>query len=139
MANPDYATTLAQFSAIVQKNKNRLVAIPAATWQTLGLERRPGSEILACSIRRTGRGRWNHHYFKLTANDEFSIPTDVADIGPGDRVEVKVHCIKELRSLPPAADATAADVLLDIAASAGIDSRVDGSDRVDDYLFDRHK
>jgi len=42
-----------------------------------------------------------------------------------------VHSIKELCSLSPAADATAADVLLDIVASAG----VDGSDRVDDYLF----
>ena len=55
----------------------------------------------------------------------------MASIGPGDSVEVKVHSIKELCSLSPAADATAADVLLDIVASAG----VDGSDRVDDYLF----
>jgi len=36
MANPDGATTLAQFSAIVRKTKNRLVAIPAVTWRASG-------------------------------------------------------------------------------------------------------
>jgi len=137
VASPHLSTTLAEFTTVVQRSKNRLVAVPAVTQRALGLARRRDNHIIACSIRRAGRGRWNHHLVKLTYDNEFSLPADVSAIGPGDTVEVKVHRIIADVPVAPPAEGSPADPLLDLAAYAGHDPRIDGSDRVDDYLFDR--
>src|SRR5258708_9910943 len=75
MASPHHSTTLATFKAAIQRSKDRLVAIPAATQRELRLTRRPDNHIIAYSIRPAGEGRWNHHLAKLTSDNEFSIPT----------------------------------------------------------------
>ncbi len=136
MASPHHSTTLAEFSTVVQRSKNRLVAVPAEAQRALGLTRRRDNHIVACSIRRAGTGRWNHHLVKLTFDNEFSLPADVSAIQPGHRVDVKIHRIIADVPLATPVAGSPADPLLDLAASAGHDPRVDGSDRVDDYLAD---
>jgi len=108
--------------------------VPAATQRALGLARRPENHIMACSIRRAGRGRWNHRLVKLTFDNEFSLPGDVGSVRPGDNVDVKVHRIIADVAIASTAGGSPADPLLELAASAGDDPRVDGSDRVDEYL-----
>jgi hypothetical protein len=133
MASPHLSTTLAEFTAVVQRGKNRLVAVPAASQRTLGLARRQENHILACSIRRAGHGRWNHRLVKLTFDNEFSLPGDVGLVA-GDKVDVKVHRIIADVAIAAPVGRSPADPLLELAASAGDDPRVDGSDRVDEYL-----
>jgi hypothetical protein len=134
MASPHHATTLATFKAVIQRSKDRLVAIPAATQRELRLTRRTNNHIIAYSIRPAGRGRWNHHLAKLTYDNEFSIPSDVTTLTAGEDVEVKVHrIVPDVPLLPPMASSPAAP-LLELAAAAGHDPRFDGSERVDDYL-----
>jgi hypothetical protein len=137
MASPHFSTTLAEFTTVVQRSKNRLVAVPAAAQRALGLARRRDNHIIACSIRRVGHGRWNHHLVKLTHDNEFSLPADVTLIRAGDRVQVKIHRLIADVAVPVPANGSPADPLLDLAASAGHDPRVDGSERVDDCLSDR--
>ena len=134
MANPHYSTTLDVFQATIQRSKDRLVAIPAETQRRLRLIRRQDNHIISYSIRHAGEGRWNHHLAKLTYDNEFSIPSDVTALKPGQLVEVKVHEIIPHTPLPPPTEASPAGALLDLAAEAGHDPRVDGSERVDDYL-----
>jgi hypothetical protein len=134
MASPHHTTTLATFKAVIQRSKDRLVAIPAATQRQLRLTRRSDNHIIAYSIRHAGRGRWNHHLAKLTYDNEFSIPSDVTALAAGEEVEVKVHRIIPDAPLPPPTASSPAAPLLDLAAAAGHDARVDGSERVDDYL-----
>ncbi len=128
------ATTLAVFTTTIQHSKNRLVAIPAAEQARLGLVRRRENHIVAYSIRRAGRGRWNHHLAKLTHDNEFSIPADVTRLRPGDRVDVKIHRLVADVPVTFAPAAAPADALLALGASAGRDERTDGSERVDEYL-----
>jgi hypothetical protein len=140
MASPHLATTLTTFRATIQRSKDRLIAIPAATQRELRLARRPDNHLIAYSIRPAsppGRGRWNHHYSKLTHDNEFAIPSDVTGLRPGDDVEVKVHEIIPHAPLPSPTAPSPAAPLLDLAAlaaAAGGDARVDGSDCVDEYL-----
>ena len=134
MASTHPPTTLAEFTTVVQRGKNRLVAVPAASQRALGLARRRDNHILACSIRRAGGGRWNHRLVKLTYDNEFSLPGDVGSIRPGDEVNVKVHRIIADVAIAVPVRGSPADPLLELAASAGDDPRVDGSDRVDEYL-----
>jgi hypothetical protein len=111
------------------------VAIPAAIQQQLGLERRPDNCLALVSIRKAGGGRWNHHYVKLTFDNEFAIPSDVVGIRPGDDVEVKVHRL--IRDEPVAVgkpEAEGAAVLLALASEPRAGWRADGSQNVDDYL-----
>jgi hypothetical protein len=139
MANPHSATTLDQFSAVVQNSKNRLIAIPAAVQRRLGLVRRKNNHILHYSIRRSGGGRWNHHLAYLTSDNEFAIPTDVSSLRSGDRVDVKIHRVH------PAEDAlhnggrrvaaNAGAMLVELADEAGEDARTDGSQSIDEYLY----
>jgi hypothetical protein len=114
----------------VHRTKNRLIAIPAEVQRRLGLERRPNNDILLVSIRKSGSGRWNHHYVKLTHDAEFGIPADVAAIGAGDPVEVKVH---EIYSGTPKC-AGGASLLLALASSRRPGWRASGSLDVDERL-----
>jgi hypothetical protein len=135
MAHPHLASTLARFSARVQRTKNRLLAIPAEVQEKLGLERRAENDIVLVSIRKGGAGRWNHHLFKLTSDNEFAIPADVTAIGPGDEVEVKVHAMYPGTPKPtPADQASGAGVLLALAKAPRAGWRTDGSTKVDEYL-----
>jgi hypothetical protein len=134
MASSHHSTTLAIFEATIQRSKDRLIAIPAATQRQLRLTRRADNHIISYSIRHAGEGRWNHHLSKLTYDNEFSIPSDITALAAGDEVEVKVHRIIPDAPLQPATEASGAAPLLELAAAAGQDPRVDGSERVDDYL-----
>lgn len=128
-------TTLATFDATIHRTKNRLVAIPARVQREVGLERGPDNHIVRVSIRRAGSGRWNHHYFKLTGDNEFSIPSDIVGLAGGDRVEVKIHAI--IPDAPVAVDevdASATGLLLALAARKRPGWRTDGATRLDEYL-----
>jgi len=135
MAHPHLAETRAQFPARVHRTKNRLVAIPAEIQRKLGLERRPDNCLVLVSIRRGRRGRWNHHYVKLTFDNEFAIPSDVVGIRPGDEVEVKVHrLIRDEAMVPAAVAPQGAALLVALASEPRPGWRTDGSEKVDDYL-----
>lgn len=136
MAHPHLADTRARFPARIHRTKNRLVAIPAEVQRQLGLERRPDNCIALVSIRRAGRGRWNHHYVKLTADNEFAVPADVTGLGPGDEIEVKVHRLirdEEASAQEPGAS-RGAGLLIALAAEPRPGWRTDGAERLDDYL-----
>jgi hypothetical protein len=136
MASPSLSTTLAEFTATIQRTKNRLVAIPAGVQRRLGLGRRANNHIVHVSIRLAGRGRWNHHYFKLTGDNEFAIPADVTGFDCGDQVEVKLHrVIADESAAESEPQSSGAELLLDLMdrpRPAGW--RTDGSTRVDEYL-----
>ncbi len=139
MANPHYAKTLDSFEARVQDSKDRLIAIPAATQARLGLGRRPDNHIVCYSIRKARAGRWNHHYAKLTYDNEFAVPSNVVGIQAGDAVEVKLHrFIPDVDAFAPPTGAvpeTGGAALLALAELAGDDPRQDGSERVDEELY----
>ena len=130
--------TIATFEATIHRTKNRCVTIPAAEARKLGLRHRPDNHIIHVSIRKAGLGRWNHHYFKLTANNEFALPTDIAGLEPGDQIDVKVHRLvadAAASEQVAARGSTAADVLLNFARRDDLVGwRADGSVRVDGYL-----
>jgi hypothetical protein len=140
MANSHLAKTIATFHAVVHRTKNRLVAIPAKVQRDLGLGRRRNNHVVLYSIRPSGHGRWNHHLSYLTCDNEFSIPGDVTGIQPGDSVDVKLHrVIPDSDALTPSPPAPPpASLLVSLAKEAGEDPRVDGSLRVDDYLYPPH-
>jgi hypothetical protein len=140
MAHPHLAETRAQFAARVHRTKNRLVAIPAMVQRQLGLGRRPENFLALISLRRAAAGRWNHHYVKLTFDNEFAIPSDVAGIRPGDEVEVKIHRIIRDQAVEPASAAAAprgAALLLALAREPRPGWRADGAENVDRYLQDQ--
>lgn len=123
----------------MHRTKNRLVAIPAAVQRQLGLERRANNHVLHFSIRAEGAGRWNSHWAQLTFDNEFAIPTDVTDIEPGSRVEVKIHgAVAAIDVLPtsPVVSPNPGALLLELAGSVEEDPRTDGSVNVDEYLYD---
>jgi hypothetical protein len=130
------STTLAEFSATIQNTRNRLVAIPRAVQKEVGLEIRRNNHIVRVSWRRSGGGHWNHHYVKLTGDNEFSIPSDVVGLKQGDQIDVKVHRVIPDVGLPIAAqNRTAATLLLEIADAAPEEGwRTDGSTRLDEYM-----
>lgn len=134
MAHPHLAQTGAQFSARVHRTKNRLVAIPAAVQRSLGLERRPDNCIALVSLRHHGGGRWNHHYVKLTFDNEFAIPSDVAGIGAGDELDVKVHRLIRDEPMQVERAARGAALLLELAQEQRPGWRKDGAEKLDDYL-----
>ena len=136
MANPSLQTELAHFEAQLQRHKNRLVAIPAAVQRRLGLQRRANNHLVYVSIRPLHSGRWNHHYFKLTCDNEFSIPADVTHLRPGDAIEVKIRQVIPDVSAPVGTNApTAADVLLELMERPRPSSgRADGAQNHDEYL-----
>ena len=137
LAHLHLAETRAQFSGPVHRTKNRLVAVPAAVQQQLGLARRPDNFLALISLRRNGSGRWNHHYVKFTSDNEFSIPSDVTGIKPGDRVEVKIHRIIRDEAVEPAPAAPqGAALLLALALKPRPGWRADGAENLDRYLQD---
>jgi hypothetical protein len=140
MANPHLGKTIAAFHAVVHRTKNRLVAIPVKVQRDLGLGRRRNNHLVLYSIRPSGLGRWNHHLSYLTYDNEFAIPADVTRIRPGDPVDVKLHrVIPDGDALAPAAlPPSPASLLATLAEEAGEDPRVDGSVRLDDYLYPTH-
>lgn len=140
MASASLSTTLAEFSATIQRTKNRLVAIPAEVQRQLGLERRPNNHIVHVSIRPAGRGRWNHHYFKLTGDNEFAIPAALSGLGCGDVVDVKVHRViaDEPVDIDPASSSGFA-LLLELDKRPRPGWRTDGSTRHDEYLVEDMK
>lgn len=122
------------FDAHVQRSKNRLVAIPARVQRLLGLTRRAGDRLIHVSLRRASGRRWGSHYFKLTEDNEFSIPSDVTGVSPGDRIEVKVHQVLAAAPIPESPGGAGARVLLRLADRSRPGWRRDGSTRLDDYL-----
>ncbi len=135
MAHPHLATTLVHFEANMHRTKNRLIAIPAAVQRQLSLRRRRDNHILLYSIRRAGKGRWNHHYGKLSYDNEFAVPSDVKLAG-GDRVEIKIHrLIRDVAApLGPLAVDSGASVLLSLVARERPGWRSDGAQQLDEYL-----
>ncbi|HEX7668682.1 MAG TPA: hypothetical protein VF395_03820, partial [Polyangiaceae bacterium] len=125
---------LAQFDARVQRTKNRLVAIPANVKNVLGLTRRAGDRLIHVSIRKASQGRWCSHYFKLTEDNEFTIPSDVVGLCAGDRIEVKVHEILSAAPTSLAGTGAGARALLLLAERQRPGWRRDGSKRIEDYL-----
>jgi hypothetical protein len=134
MVHAPLIETLTTFEARVHRTKNRLVSVPAVEQTRLGLTSRPENHLLLVSIRKAGKGRWNHHYVKLTYDNEFAIPSDVAHIQGGDAVEVKIHRIIEDRPIAPRSAEIGAGVLLAWLEEPQIGWRKDGSSRVDEYL-----
>ena len=135
MANPHLSETLAEFDAKIQRTKNRLIAVPADVQRRLGLERRPENDIVLVSVRKANAGRWNHHLLKLTFDNELAIPADVTSLGPGDRVQVKVHAVYPGTPKPSrATSAKGAGLLVALANEDLPGWRSDGSRRVDEYL-----
>jgi hypothetical protein len=134
MAHPHLSETRAQFPAKVQQTKNRLVAIPAAIQRQLGLERRQDNCLVLVSLRRGDAGRWNHHYVKLTFDNEFAIPSDVVGIRAGDPVEVKIHRIIRDEPMEPTTAPQGASLLVALTQKPRPGWRTDGAENVDDYL-----
>ena len=134
MASPALMQTLVTFRARVHRTKNRLISIPAEQQRALGLVKRRDNHLLLVSLRKAGVGRWNHHYVKLTYDNEFSIPSDVTHIQSGDAIDVKVHRVIEDRPLKAATDAYGAAILVAWLDERGKGWRKDGSARVDEYL-----
>jgi hypothetical protein len=134
MAPAHLAQTRARFPARVHRTKNRLVAIPATVQRQLGLERRPNNCIALVSIRRRQGGRWNHHYVKLTFDNEFTIPADVVGIRPGDDLEIKVHRLIRDEPMEVAGEPQGAGLLVAIAREPRPGWRTDGAEKVDEYL-----
>jgi hypothetical protein len=139
MAHPHLKTPLAEFSAVVHRTKNRLVAIPADVQRTLQLERRQDNHIVLVSIRSHGPGRWNHHYFKLTYDNEFAIPSDMTHLKQGGRVDVRIHrVIRDETAVRTTDDrAKGAALLTRLADRPRSGWRTNGADRLDDYLNER--
>ena len=137
MAHPHLAETQAQFSARVHRTKNRQVAVPAAVQHRLGLERRPDNFLALVSLRKRDLGRWNHHYVKLTCDNEFSIPSDVVNIQGGEEIDVKIHrLIRDDAVGPAAGQPQGANLLMALAREPRPGWRKDGSEHVDRYLED---
>lgn len=135
MAHPHLSDTRAAFSARIHRTKNRLVSVPSEAQRTLGLERRRENHILLVSIRRRGKGRWNHHYVKLTHDNEFAIPADVTALAGGDEIEVRVHrVIRDQAFEPPGRRPTGAGLLVALAGEPRPEWREDGSVDLDRYL-----
>jgi hypothetical protein len=125
---------LVQFDARVQRTKNRLVAIPANARHLLGLTRRAGDRMIHVSLRKASQGRWSSHYFKLTEDNEFTIPSDVSGLSAGDLIEVKVHQVLSATPASAVGAGVGARVLLLLAERERPGWRRDGAKRVDDYL-----
>lgn len=135
MAHPHLSETRAIFAARIHRTKNRLVSVPSDVQRTLGLERRRENHILLVSIRRCGKGRWNHHYVKLTHDNEFAIPADVAALAAGDEIDVKIHrVIWDQPIEPPGPRPTGAGLLVALADEPRPGWREDGSVDLDRYL-----
>jgi hypothetical protein len=135
MAHPHLKAPLDEFTAVVHRTKNRLVAIPAEVQRKLGLERRVDNHLVLVSIREHGGGRWNHNYFKLTYDNEFAIPSNIPSLKPGQMVDVRIH---RVIADVPAANAVkpphGAELLLSLAKRPRKGWRSDGAERIDDYL-----
>ena len=128
-----HATTIARFEARIHESKNRQVSIPAEVQRALHLKRQPDNHLIHVSIRPRGAGRWNHHYFKLTYDNEFSIPSDIEHLRQGEEIEVKIHGI--IPDVPVAGPVrSGASALLTLASRARQGWREDGSAALDDYL-----
>ncbi len=134
MNAPLPAPVLARFDATVHRSKNRQVSIPAEAQRVLGLERRAENHIVLVSLRPKGVGRWNHHYLKLTSDNEFAIPSDVTRLRAGDEVEVKVLRIIADVTVSPTGSHRGAAALQRLAERPREGWRTDGSTRIDDSL-----
>jgi hypothetical protein len=135
MAHPHIKVPLAEFTARIQRTKNRLVAIPANVQQRLALARQANNHLILASIRRHGGGRWNHHYFKLTHDNEFAIPADVGGLGGGDEIDVRVRrVIPDTEVTRLVASASGASLLVTLAERPRAGWRRDGSLNLDEHL-----
>jgi hypothetical protein len=135
MVHPHLKVLLKEFAAVIHRTKNRLISVPADVQRSLGLTRRTDNHIVLASIRERSRGRWNHHYFKLTRDNEFAIPNDIAHLKPGQKVDVRIHRV--IPDLPVANTFKAprgVGLLSSLAKRPRPGWRRDGADRLDDYL-----
>jgi hypothetical protein len=133
MADASLSVVLEQFSATVQRGKGRMIAIPADKQRKLGLTARRDNHLLRYSIRKRGSGRWNHHYAKLTSDNEIALPSDLP-VEPGDEVEVKVHRIIADVPVPVPEARTGGSILVDLAEQAMSDDSSRGADEHDAVL-----
>lgn len=135
MAHPHLKAPMAEFRAVIHRTKNRLIAIPADVQKRLGLARRIDNHLILVSIRPHGGGRWNHHYFKLTYDNEFALPTDVSHLRAGNPVDIRVHrVIPDMSAAVSAPTVSGAGMLAALAARPREGWRTDGSERLDEYL-----
>ncbi len=135
MANPHLGQTMASFDARIHRTKNRHISVPAHIQRAVGLMKQPNNHLLLISIRRGGQGRWNHHYVKLTSDNEFSISSDIVHLKGGDQVEVKIHWIISDSPPPPRPPGqSGAALILELNREERPGWRKDGSARVDEYL-----
>lgn len=137
MAN-SWAVTLGEFEANIHNTKDRLIAIPRSLQLLLGLERRKHNHLIKVSLRKVGSAYWNHHYFRLTCDNEFAIPTDITGLQQGDRVQIKVHAVIEEKTAEPEPHESGAALLLRLVEELdrkGVEGwRTDGAERHDYYL-----
>src|SRR5450631_667055 len=137
MAHPHLKASLDEFTAVVHRTKNRLVAIPAEVQRNLGLGKRADNHLVLVSIREHGGGRWNHNYFKLTYDNEFAIPSNIPSLKPGQMVDVRIHrVIADVPAENAVKQPHGAHLLLSLAKRARKGWRSDGSERIDEYLRD---
>ena len=132
MPDPSLSTVLDQFTATVQKG--RLIAIPAVARTKLGLTRRQDNHLLRFSLRKAGRGRWNHDYAKLSFDNEFALPSNILGLGPGDTVEIKIHQVLATRQVPLPHAPAGADLLVAMAKDSQPDDLDLGAQEHDEYL-----
>lgn len=135
MAHPHIKAHLVEFTTRIQRTKNRLVAIPADAQRKLTLARQSNNHLVLASIRSSGGGRWNHHYFKLTHDNGFAIPADVEGLEAGDQIDVRVRrIIPDVSVAGPTSAAGGAALLVALATRPRAGWRRDGSRKLDDYL-----
>lgn len=135
MAATHRIRTLARFMARIPRGR-RLVTIPREIQRDLGLRPRTDNHLVLVSVRRRGSRTWVRHYFKLTTQNGFLIPKDVAHLKVGDTLDVRVHRIVPDEALPPprSAATSAAGLLLELMKEARPGWRTDGAARHDEYL-----
>jgi hypothetical protein len=132
MADASLSSVLDEFTATLQKGG--LIAIPALTRERLGLTRRQDNHLLRFSFRRSGKGRWNNGYARLTFDNEFALPSGEQKLVAGDKVDVKIRQVLATAPVPVPGDRKGAALLLEFAAAAMEDDCLVGVDDIDEYL-----
>jgi hypothetical protein len=132
MADSSLSSVLGEFTATLQKG--RLIAIPAVLCERLGLTRRRDNHLLRFSFRKSGQGRWNNDYARLTYDNEFALRDGREPLSPGDAVDVKIRQVLVTTPAPLPAERNGAELLLDFAAHATGDDGLESADDIDEFL-----
>jgi hypothetical protein len=132
MADASLSSVLDEFTATLQKGG--LIAIPAATRERLGLTRQKDNHLLRFSFRRSGKGRWNNGYARLTFDNEFALPSGDQKLSAGDAVDVKIRQVLATTPVTAPGNRKGASLLLEFAAAAMEDSCLVVAEDIDEYL-----